>query len=69
MKRAMTTILVLFLTARATFADIFDHSAWDQLLKRHVVTINDGRATAGPQQRPNHGPPWRGFLHAYQTAA
>lgn len=45
MHRTIISLLFLLLTP-VSFAQDFDHSAWDQLLRQHVRAINDGHATA-----------------------
>lgn len=45
MKRALFLILSFLVIQTATAAESFDHSIWDQLLKRHVQTVNGGKAT------------------------
>jgi len=44
MKKLALTLLLLTLSTTIQAAE-FDHSAWDALLKKHVITIRDGLAT------------------------
>lgn len=44
-KRALLMVLLSCLTLEASWAKDFDHNVWDSLLKDHVSTISDGKAT------------------------
>ena len=46
MKRIVAILVLSLLTVQSVLAENFDHGVWDQLLKQHVITINDGHATA-----------------------
>ena len=45
LKRLLAFALLSLLTLQTALAETFDHSQWDSLLKAHVSTINDGKAT------------------------
>jgi len=39
-------MLLAFLTTQPALAESFRHETWDTLLKRHVVSVSDGKVTA-----------------------
>lgn len=45
LKRILAVALLGWLTLDTALAESFDHSHWDDLLKAHVTTIDNGKAT------------------------